>query len=138
MRLLVDTNIFLDILMARKPFNDAAKSFFVRAWENKDEIYVCGTTLKDISYQGHRLYHSYEKTNKLLIDIFSRVSKIVGVSTDDSIEALYMDGDYEDNLLALTAETSMCDAIISRDKTFKNFRVVLSPEKYLDIRNKWD
>ena len=136
MRLLVDTNVFLDILMMRIPFNNAAKAFFIKARENKDEIYVCGTTLKDISYQGHRLYHSYEKTNNLLIDIYSRISKIVGVTTDDCIEALYMDGDYEDNLIALTAETAMCDAIISRDKRFQNFRVVLSPEKYLKIRNK--
>ena len=136
MRLLVDTNVFLDILMMRVPFNNAAKAFFIKARENKDEIYVCGMTLKDISYQGHRLYHSYEKTNNLLIDIYSRISKIVGITTDDCIEALYMDGDYEDNLIALTAETAMCDAIISRDKRFQNFRVVLSPEKYLEIRNK--
>ena len=138
MRLLVDTNVLLDIIMMRKPFNEAAKAFLVKARENKDEIYVCGTTLKDLSYQGHRLFHSYERTNSLLIDIYSRISKIVGISTDDCIEALYLDGDYEDNLIALTAESTVCDAIISRDKTFKNFRVVLSPEKYLEIRNKWD
>lgn len=137
MRVLVDTNVFLDVIMMRKPFNEAAKAFFIKARENKDQIYVCGTTLKDLAYQGHRLYHSYEKTNSLLIDIYSRITKIVGVSTDDCIEALYMDGDYEDNLIALTAETEMCDAIISRDKKFKNFRVVLTPEKYLEIK-KWD
>ena len=135
MRVLVDTNVFLDVIMMRKPFNDAAKAFFIKARENKDQIYVCGTTLKDLSYQGHRLYHSNEKTNNLLIDIYSRISKIVGVSTDDCIEALYMDGDYEDNIIALTAETSMCDAIITRDKKFKNFRVVLTPEYYLKYRN---
>jgi len=134
MRLLVDTNVFLDILMMRTPFNESAKAFLVKARDNKDEILVCGTTLKDISYQGHRLYHSFEETNKLLIDIYSRITKIVGVSTDDSIEALYMDGDYEDNLLALTAETTMCDAIISRDKKLKNFKVVLNPEEYLKLR----
>ena len=136
MRILVDTNVFLDVIMKREPFNEKAKAFFVRARENRDEIYVCGTTLKDLSYQGHRLYHSYEMTNNLLIDIFSRITKIVGVTTDDCIEALYMDGDYEDNLIALTADTAMCDAIISRDRKFKNFRVVLTPEKYLEIRNK--
>ena len=138
MRLLVDTNVFLDILMMRTPFNTMAKAFFIKARENKDEIYVCMTTFKDISYLGHKLYHSNEKTNNWLIDIYSRISKIVGVITDDCIKALYMDGDYEDNIIALTAETTMCDAIISRDKKFKNFRVVLSPEKYLEIRNKWD
>lgn len=134
MRVLVDTNVFLDVIMMREPFNEAAKAFFLKARENKDQIYVCGTTLRDLAYQGHRLYHSYEKTNSLLIDIYSRITKIVGVSTDDCIEALYMDGDYEDNLIALTAETEMCDAIISRDKKFKNFRVVLTPEKYLEIK----
>lgn len=135
MRVLVDTNIFIDIIMKRVPFNISAKEFFLKARENKDEIYVCGTTLKDLSYHAHRQFHSYERANNLLMDIYSRITKIVGVSTDDSITAIYMDGDYEDNILALTAETSMCDAIISRDKKFKNFRVVLSPEEYLRHRN---
>ena len=134
MRVLVDTNIFIDIIMQRTPFNVSAKEFFLKARQNKDEIYVCGTTLKDLSYYGHRQFHSYQKTNDLLMDIYSRITKIVGVSTDDAITAIYMDGDYEDNILALTAETSMCDAIISRDKRFKNFRVVLTPDEYLKYR----
>ena len=66
---------------------------------------------------------------------YSRVTKVVGITTDDTIEALYEDGDYEDNLIALTAETNMCDAVITRDKDFKNFRVVLTPEEYLRYKN---
>ena len=138
MRLMIDTNILIDIVMQRKPFNETAKQFLIRTRENRDELYVCTSSLRDLSYQGHRLLHSWKLTNDMLIDIYSRVTKVVGLSTDDTIEALYMDGDYEDNLIALTAETNMCDAIISRDKSFENFRVVLTPEKYLEIRNKWD
>ena len=136
MRLMIDTNILIDIVMQRKPFNETAKQFLIRTRENRDELYVCTSSLRDLSYQGHRLLHSWKLTNDMLIDIYSRVTKVVGLSTDDTIEALYMDGDYEDNLIALTAETNMCDAIISRDKSFENFRVVLTPEKYLEIRNK--
>lgn len=135
MRLLIDTNILLDIVMQRKPFNETAKQFLIRTRERKDEIYVCTTSLRDLSYYGHRLLHSWKLTNDMLIDVYSRVTKVVGVSTDDTIEALYMDGDYEDNLIALTADTAMCDAIISRDKKFQNFRVVLSPDEYLKYRN---
>ena len=135
MRLLVDTNVFIDVVMKREPFNETSKQFFIRSRENKDEIYVCSQSLKDLSYHIHHIVHSNEITNDVLREIYSRVTKIVGVTTDDSIEALYMEGDYEDNLLALTAETTMCDAIITRDKKFRNFRVVFSPEKYLSIRN---
>ena len=136
MRLLIDTNVLLDIVMQREPFNETAKQFLLKTRENKDELYICASSLRDLSYQGHRLLHSWELTNNMLIDIYSRVTKVVGLTVDDTIEALYLDGDYEDNLIALTAETTMCDAIISRDKKFENFKFVLTPEKYLEIRNK--
>lgn len=135
MRLLVDTNIFLDIVLKREPFNNDAKKFLVAARENKDQIYICVSSLKDMSYIIHKYAHSNEKTNEILIDIYSRVTKVVGISTDDTIEALYEDGDYEDNLIALTADSQMCDAIITRDKNFKNFRVILIPVDYLKYRN---
>lgn len=134
MRILVDTNIFLDTLLQREPFNKVAKDFLLTAGENKDQLYLCVSSLRDMSYFIHKYVHSNDKTNDILIDIYSRVTKIVGITTDDSIEALYLDGDYEDNLIALTAETNMCDAIVSRDKRFKNFRVVLTPDEYLKYR----
>ena len=136
MRLLLDTNIFLDTILKREPFNQVAKQFFIVASKNKDELYLCASSLRDLSYFIHKYIHSNEQTNNLLIDIYSRVTKVVGITTDDTIEALYEDGDYEDNLIALTADTMMCDAIISRDKKFKNFRVVLSPEEYLKYRKR--
>lgn len=135
MRLLVDTNIFLDTILQREPFNKVAKDFLIVASENKDQLYLCVSSLRDMSYFIHKYTHSNENTNNILVDIYSRVTKLVGITTDDTIEALYLDGDYEDNLIALTAETNMCDAIISRDKKFKNFRVVLSPEEYLKYKN---
>ena len=134
MRILIDTNIFLDTLLQREPFNKAAKDFLITAGENKDQLYLCVSSLRDMSYFIHKYAHSNDKTNDILIDIYSRVTKLVGITTDDSIEALYLDGDYEDNLIALTAETNMCDAIVSRDKRFKNFRVVLTPDEYLKYR----
>lgn len=134
MRLLLDTNIILDTILKREPFFKVTKDFFITAGNNKDEIYVCVSSLRDLSYFIHKYVHSNEQTNNILIDIYSRVTKVVGITTDDTIEALYEDGDYEDNLIAMTADTAMCDAIISRDKKFKNFRVVLTPEEYLKYR----
>ena len=135
MRILLDTNIILDTILKREPFYKAAKDFLITAGKNNDELYICVSSLKDISYLIHKHIHSNELTNNLLIDIYSRVTKVVGITTDDTIEALYEDGDYEDNLIALTADTTMCDAIVTRDKRFKNFRVILSPEEYLKYRN---
>ena len=136
MRLLVDTNVFLDVIYQRALLGPISKEFFVQTRQNSDEIYVCASTLKDIAYFAHKQFHDNKKTNDLLIDLYSRVTKVIGIETDDTIEALYMDGDFEDNLIALTAETSMCDAIITNDKShFKNAKVVLSPQEYLSYRN---
>ena len=60
----------------------------------------------------------------------------MGINSDDAIEALYLQGDYEDNVLLEVSKTSMCDALITNNKKhFKNKGVaVLTPEEYLMVR----
>lgn len=71
------------------------------------------------------------------MDLYSSISKIISINNDDAIEALYMDGDYEDNILAQTSKSNMCDAIITNNK--KDFEgkdvVALTPEEYIRYRH---
>ncbi len=136
MRVLVDTNVFLDVLCKREGLVENSKAFFDLARIKKDQIYVAASTIKDLGYFIKKRTHDDKITNDTLVKIYTRIGKIVGVTADDAINALYEDGDYEDNVLAFVCQTTMCDAIITNNKKdFLNKNVVpLTPAEYLRIR----
>lgn len=136
MRLLVDTNVFMDVLYKREGLYDKSKEFFEKAREYYDQVYVCASTIKDLAYFIKKSVHDTKKTNDVLIKVFSKVTKIVGISPDDAINALYEDGDYEDNVLIEVCQTTMCDAIISNNKRHFEGKGIctLTPKEYLEIR----
>ena len=136
MRLLVDTNVFLDVLYKREGLVENSKAFFNLARMKKDQIYVAATTIKDMAYFIKRTVHDDKKTNDYLMNVYGKICKIVGITDDDAISALYEDGDYEDNLLVFTCQSNMCDAIVTNNKKhFINKGVcVLTPNEYLKIR----
>ncbi len=50
MRVLVDTNVVLDVLLDRKPFAEAATQVFALVEESKIEGFLCATTVTTIDY----------------------------------------------------------------------------------------
>jgi predicted nucleic acid-binding protein len=49
-RVLVDTNVVLDVLLDRKPFAEAATQVFALVEESKIEGFLCATTVTTIDY----------------------------------------------------------------------------------------
>lgn len=136
MRLLVDTNIFLDILLERDELSKESISFLRNTKVNKDQIYINAASLKDIYYFAFKRFHDKDLAHEYINDIYSKVNKVISLSADDAIEAIYADGDFEDNCLVESAERTMCDAIITRNiKDFQNKNIpVLTPTLYLKNR----
>ena len=136
MRLLVDTNIFLDLFYNRGELAEISNQFLDATYDYKDVIYVAATTIKDMAYFIKRTVHDDKKTNDYLINVYGKICKIVGITDDDAISALYEDGDYKDNLLVFTCQSNMCDAIVTNNKKhFINKGVcVFTPNEYLKIR----
>lgn len=137
MRLLIDTNIFLDIFFCRESLKDSSEEFFRKTKINSDEIYVSVATFKDISYFMKKIYHSDDVVNNKLIRIYERITKVISTTSDDMINALYEDGDFEDNVLRNSATRTMCDAIITRNiKHFEGKDInCWTPNEYLKYRN---
>ena len=50
MRVILDTNIVLDVLLARKPFLEQASSLFSLAEQSQIEGYLCATTITTVDY----------------------------------------------------------------------------------------
>jgi len=135
MRVLIDTNIFLDILLKRETLMSESLDLLDTLKSKRDQIYVNASTLKDIYYFASKAFHDSFLARKYILDIYSQINKVVSLSSDDAIEAIYQEGDFEDNCLIESAKRTMCDLIISRnEKDFINKGVpVFTPKQYLVI-----
>ncbi len=138
MKLLVDTNVYLEFLLEREHFEDAF-SFFQQSIIRQNQLVMTSMTIRDIDYVVHKYTHDNEKTRSLLMKAYSMTSKVVPISEDAAIESLYSENvDLEDALQAIAAEEAMCSAIITFDKKgFNNLRIpVFTPQEICEIWRK--
>lgn len=122
MRLLVDTNVFLDLMLQRDEGCKHALEFFIWCRKNKNQTYITSMSLRDIEYVVMRKIHDKRKSNIVLNDVYSLCSKVVGVSADSAINSIFEDyKDFEDELLIQTAKENLLDAIVTNNvKDFDN------------------
>lgn len=116
MRVLVDTNVFLEYFLRRENYHDVDR-FFLLAAKQYNQTFVTFMSLRDIGYTLHRYLHDEQKTREAQIQVYSMVSKVIGVSADAAIDSLYSDSkDFEDALQVRAAEEAMCMAIVTFNK----------------------
>mgnify|MGYP003314618807 CR=1 FL=1 len=72
MRILVDTNILLDVYLKREPLYSGSIAFLRTAKTFTDEIYVSASTFKDLAYFFKKVFHDDKVVNKKLCD-FTRM-----------------------------------------------------------------
>ena len=135
MRILVDTNVFLDYLLNR---NTDAGLFFHWCAENKNQIFVTSMSLRDIEYTTHRLVHNKKASKFIQMQAYQICSKVIGISADAAIESLYSDvDDYEDSLIIEAAKEEMLDVIVSNNKKdfTKSGFPIFTPTEMLSLTN---
>lgn len=135
MRLLVDTNVFLEHILEREKC-EVVRSFFKTALFRQNQLVITSMSFRDIEYLYQKKSHNRELTRRILSDIYSTVYKVVSTTADATIESIHNDvKDYEDSLQMVAAEEAMCDAIITFNK--KDFTLskvpVFTPEEMLEI-----
>ena len=136
MRLLVDTNVFLDFLLKRDEQCKYALEFFIWCRQNKNQTYLTSMSLRDIEYIAMRSLHDKRKANIVLADTYSLCSKVIGVSADAAISSIYEDyQDYEDELMIQTAKEELLDAVITNNvKDYKDRGIpVFTPEEIVSL-----
>lgn len=120
MRILVDTNVFLDYLLKREDYESAAM-FLKLSFEHKNPLYVTSISIRDIGYAAHRFYHDKEKTRQIQMAVYQICRSVIDITSDDTINSLFDDEvDFEDSLIKEAAERSMIDVIITNN--VKDFR----------------
>lgn len=139
MRILVDTNVFLDLLFEREGFADDASLFFQNCIKTKSQTLLTSMSLRDIGYYAKRQHHSEKKAREAQMIAYQLCSKVVSITNDDAIESIYSDvNDYEDSLIVEAAKREMATLIITNNvKDFKNSNFpVWTPKEFNEVIRK--
>ena len=131
-KLLIDTNIVLDLLAKREPFYSSAAQVFSLADKGKLELSISSLTFANTNYVISRLKSAQEAQEilrrfKILVKVLSLNDKIIEMSlNDDNFK------DFEDGL-QYYSDIDNEDIIITRDlHGFKESKVpVMTADEYL-------
>lgn len=132
-RLLIDTNIVIDLLSKRDKFYDEAADLFSRADKKELELTISSLTFANTNYILSKLKSAKEAREilrkfKVLVELLSLDDKITELAlSDDNFP------DFEDGLQYYSAIENQIDIIITRNKKdFKNSKIpVLTAKEFL-------
>ena len=123
MRVLIDTNVILDVWLAREPFwRDSAK-LLAKIEQKEIDGVICPTTVTTLHYLGKKVLGD-QKARKLIKGLLV-ISKIGTVSKGSFKKALESEiKDFEDAVIESVAIIEGVDFIATRNlKDFKKSRV---------------
>jgi len=132
-RILIDTNIVIDLLSKRERFYSDAAKLFTQADKKEIELTISSLTFANTNYILSKLKSAKEAREilrkfKVLVEVLSLDDKITELALSDESFP-----DFEDGLQYYSAIENDIDIIITRNKKdFKNSKLpVLSAKEYL-------
>ncbi len=134
MKLLLDTNVVLDVVFRREEWLEASGGVWQAHVEGQIEGFLTATTVTDIFYVVRR-YATLEKAREVVTSILNTLS-IVAVDQTVLVYANQIpSSDFEDNVQIACVVQAGLEAIVTRDK--KGFKVatvpVYTPAELLDV-----
>ena len=138
MKVLLDTNIVMDALQERQPFDIEAKEILKRSQGNND--FSCLLTANGIS----DIFYLYSKARgmksaKAALEFLLEAFRVVSVTHDDCKIALSLDiEDFEDALVVVCAQKGEADCVVTRDDEFLKADSpvrLISPKGFIDELN---
>ena len=138
MRVMIDTNILLDVLIHRDEFFDSSKAVLSLCEKHTIQGFVSASAITDVFYITRKALGSTNDTYKVISSILNIV-RILTVTNDDVLNAFQVKAkDFEDCLMATCAKSNKCDCLVTRNKKdFLTFGITLySPDKLLQLFEK--
>jgi len=117
MTILLDTNVMMDALQERQPFDAEAKEILLRAQNGEITCYFTANAITDIFY----LYRKARdlKSARQVLGFLLATYKVISVTHEDCISAMSIPiEDFEDALVSSCAKKAGADYIVSRDDKF--------------------
>jgi len=113
-RVLIDTNVVLDVLLDREPFVEDAAAIWQAVEDQTIQGYVAATTLTNIYYIAHKLKGA--AIARLAVSEILTVMRVCAVDDATLRAALALPlTDYEDAVQVACALAADVDAIVTRD-----------------------
>ncbi len=133
-KILIDTDVCLDFVLARQPFFVEAKEIFFKLAQNKFEAYIAGITAINIYYFGRK-----EKGRDAVLKELEKLLRLVEICSVNS--AILQNAinspitDFEDAVQNESAVAENLDAIVTRNvKDYKNASIkIYSPAEFLQF-----
>lgn len=132
MRVLVDTNVVLDVLLDRQPFAGASAAVLALIEQNRIEGLLCATTVTTLDYlltQALPRPAARQSIRKLL-ELFE-VAPVNRAVLEEALRSRL--SDFEDAVLEQAARLAGADAVVTRNpKDFRHASIkVLGPDEVL-------
>jgi predicted nucleic acid-binding protein len=121
MKVLVDTNIIIDILEQREPFFGDSYKLIQLAVQGRMEAFMGAGALTDVYYIINRSLHDAEKAKEKIIGLTALI-RLCDTTIGDINAAFTLSiDDFEDAVVAATARRERADYIVTRNEgDFKN------------------
>ena len=133
MKILIDTNIVLDVMLKREPFYRLSLEVLSLAKRDDVEEYVSASAITDIYYLAYRQIRDKGSVKKLMKELLTVVS-VASVSGQEIENALSLEwNDFEDSVQYAVALLNEMDGIVTRNQKDYNRAdmKVWSPEQVL-------
>ena len=133
MKILIDTNIVLDVMIKREPFYKLSMEILSLTKKDDIEEYVSASAITDIYYLAFRQLRNKEMVKKLMKELLTVVS-VASVSEQEIENALYLEwNDFEDSVQYSVAFLQEMEGIVTRNPNdYKEARIkVWKPEELL-------
>jgi len=114
MKIFIDTNIFLDLILKREKYQEALL-IFNAIEKNIFDASILDITILNIDYVAKK---QIQNTNAFLMTV-NQLFQVLGASNKSIEKALHIENnDLEDNLQYICAKEAGCKVIITNDKNF--------------------
>ena len=136
-KVLLDTNIILDIALARKPFFEDSSKIFMLIDEGGITGCLSATSITDIYYIATK--ETNRQISKNFIKDLIYIVDVVGVDKSIILNAIESDiKDFEDAVQTYSAKLNDIEILVTRNKSdYKNSGlIVLTPGELFDYINK--
>ena len=141
MRVLLDTNVIIDVLQNREPWCRSGKAIFLSVAKKEFSGCITAKEAADIHFFAKKQFKGEEnvdnKARQILIKLFS-LFEIIDTTESDCKNALsFPNNDYEDAIMIETALRSGVDCIITRNtEHFLESPVkIYTPDEFVKIIN---
>ena len=137
MKVLLDTNVLLDVIEKREPFFSASFQVFMKSAAKEIDAIIGASSVTDIYYITNKNCRNTKQSLNYIIDLFNVVN-VVDTRAVDIQNAVKLNmPDFEDAVVTATAIRENVKYIITRNTNDYNNSSVpaISPVDFLKILN---